>query len=91
MDPVSGDPGTWGAGLAGALIEDGLAWLDAAGFDSVTVWSFVSNRRANRFCQRYGFREEGLRRSLPEFAGLVAARWSRPLIASATRPTAEPG
>ena len=85
------DPGTWGAGLSDALIEDGLAWLAAAGFGSVTAWSFVDNRRANRFYQRYGFRDEGLRRSLPEFAGLVAARLARPLIASATRPTAEPG
>jgi ribosomal protein S18 acetylase RimI-like enzyme len=55
------DPGHWGAGLGGVLVDDLLVELRAAGYRRVQLWVRESNDRARRLYGGRGFRPEGTR------------------------------
>lgn len=52
-------PDAWGTGAGRALLEDGLASLDARGYASTTLWVLRGNARAIRFYEAANFVIDG--------------------------------
>jgi GNAT superfamily N-acetyltransferase len=69
-------PESWGTGAGDALMEGALEEL--ARFETVTVWSFADNGRANAFYERHGFRRDGGERSESAWADIPEVRYRRP-------------
>ena len=51
------DPDAWGTGVAGALVDAALAALPDC--PEVKLWVLEENRRARRFYEKRGWRENG--------------------------------
>jgi GNAT superfamily N-acetyltransferase len=49
-------------GIGTALLNDALAWLEAAGHAHSVLWVLVANDRARRFYEHRGWDEDGARR-----------------------------
>jgi ribosomal protein S18 acetylase RimI-like enzyme len=55
-------PDAWGGGAGPALLAAGTEVLTAAGFERAVLWVHPGNRRARRFYERAGWRDEGVTR-----------------------------
>jgi ribosomal protein S18 acetylase RimI-like enzyme len=56
-------PDHWRNGVGRALLDAGIATLDAAGHRPIRLWVFDANARARRFYERHGFVADGERTS----------------------------
>ena len=52
-------PDCWGQGFGAALMQEGLARLQALGFLAVSLWVLAGNNRAIRFYEQFGFKPDG--------------------------------
>lgn len=50
------DPDAWGRGAGGALLDAGIAALEAQGFAAAILWVVPGNTRARRFYESAGWR-----------------------------------
>lgn len=55
-------PDAWGKGVGAALMEAALLDMMQAGYQSVHVWPFAQNLRAQKFYQKFGFLPSGVSR-----------------------------
>ncbi len=62
-------PASTGRGLGGALMDEALVRIGAAGHGAVVLWVLTANARARRFYERAGFALDGASRML-DFDGL---------------------
>jgi ribosomal protein S18 acetylase RimI-like enzyme len=69
-------PDAWGQGVGRALLDDGLAFLAARGFDAIELWVLEGNLRAIRFYEIAGFRFDGAKKTED---GLPHLRMTRPI------------
>ena len=52
-------PEAWGKGVGAALMAQALADVQTAGYQTVHVWPFAENYRAQRFYQKHSFTSSG--------------------------------
>jgi len=73
-------PDRWGSGAGRALLGEGVARLEEAGFVQATLWVLEDNRSARRFYEHHGWRHDGAREVF-ERAGVrpMELRYRRPL------------
>jgi GNAT superfamily N-acetyltransferase len=65
MDALYVVPEQWGQGVADVLYDRALERLRAFGADRCHLWVLEENRRARRFYEKCGWRENGERRIVP--------------------------
>ena len=56
-------PAAWGSGVGAALMETALNDMSSAGCQTVHVWPFSENLRAQKFYQKFGFAPSGKSRT----------------------------
>jgi|HubBroStandDraft_6_1064221.scaffolds.fasta_scaffold336820_2 ribosomal protein S18 acetylase RimI-like enzyme len=56
------DPSHWRSGIGGALLDEALARLRAAGYVEALLWVLVGNQAAQRFYRTQGWQADGARR-----------------------------
>ena len=66
-------------GIGTQLLNDALAWLEAAGHSHSVLWVLVSNDRARRFYERRGWADDGARRIERHAIPIEIMRYGRPL------------
>jgi GNAT superfamily N-acetyltransferase len=66
----------WGSGVAGALLQNGIARLRSEGCRRATLDTTLPLRRAMRFYERNGFRRSG---KLTDFFGMPLIEYGREL------------
>jgi GNAT superfamily N-acetyltransferase len=72
-------PAQWSTGIGGALMDQVLAKVRAAGYPSITLWVLEANTRARRFYARAGFAPDGARHLLDDLGGVIEIRYRRAL------------
>lgn len=70
-------PSDWARGIGSALVVCALQELRASAFDSVTVWSFDENKRANALYERRGFHRDGAEQRHQQYGGVLEVRYQR--------------
>jgi GNAT superfamily N-acetyltransferase len=58
-------PNAWGQGAGRGLVEQSLSAAFEAGYEQMTLWVLVANRRARRLYHRLGFKPDGGRELRP--------------------------
>jgi GNAT superfamily N-acetyltransferase len=77
------DSSSWGSGVGTALLLEAFALLRAKGREEVALWTFESNRRANRFYTHHGF-EPGTEKIIHGPSGEAMVLMRRSLVGSTT-------
>jgi len=72
-------PAWWSTGTGRALMDQVLAKVSSAGYQSITLWVLEENARARRFYERAGFAPNDARHVLDDLGGVIEKRYRRAL------------
>jgi GNAT superfamily N-acetyltransferase len=72
-------PAWWSTGTGRALMDQVLAKVRAAGYETITLWVLEANARARRFYAHAGFAPDGTRHVLDDLGGVTEIRYRRAL------------
>jgi ribosomal protein S18 acetylase RimI-like enzyme len=72
-------PARWSTGTGRALMDQVLAKVSSAGYQSITLWVLENNARARRFYERAGFAPDDARHVLDDLGGVTEIRYRRAL------------
>jgi GNAT superfamily N-acetyltransferase len=79
-------PAWWSTGTGRALMDQVLAKVSGAGYQSITLWVLEENARARRFYERAGFAPDDARHVLDDLGGVTEIRYRRALGPGAPMP-----
>jgi ribosomal protein S18 acetylase RimI-like enzyme len=71
-------PAWWSTGTGRALMDQVLAKVSSAGYQSITLWVLEDNVRARRFYEQAGFASDDARHVLDDLGGVTEIRYRRP-------------
>jgi ribosomal protein S18 acetylase RimI-like enzyme len=72
-------PAWWSTGTGRRLMDQVLAKVSSAGYQSITLWVLEENARARRFYERAGFAPNDARHVLDDLGGVIEIRYRRAL------------
>ena len=72
-------PAWWSTGTGRALMDQVLAKVSSAGYQSITLWVLQDNARARCFYERAGFAPDDARHVLDDLGGVTEIRYRRDL------------
>ncbi|MBR7837683.1 GNAT family N-acetyltransferase [Actinospica durhamensis] len=86
LQAINLDPGHWGTGVGGALLEAAHDALARAGFTEAILWVLPGNARARRFYEARGWHSDGVERDLelPGAEDVAELRYSRRIETATT-------